>query len=147
MKRAQGIQIHSVGEVLVFSLNCESAVARLMQPTMTGDTIAPMASLCVEEIIRPDYRRGNSIETAVVPLIAEQCRAIGKRIGSLKKVTAISWLTELALSGESSGYTVVDVIDITQEFLNVKDFAMLPLTIKNRMVQNSAIITDEMLKF
>lgn len=117
-----------------------------MQPAVANGTAAPMVPLQVKEILHPGPRGRNSIETVGVPLLAEQLRTIGRQIGPLKKETDISWLTELALLGESSGYTVVDLVDIMHDCLDMKGFAALQLDIENQKVQNTDIVQDEILK-
>lgn len=67
------------------------------------------------------------------------------RLDPLQKGTAVSWLVEVALTSEGSEYTVLDITDLVQEYMDVRDFSALPVKIKNRTVQSSAAVRDEAL--
>lgn len=100
----------------------------------------------IKEILRPGPQGGISTGTTIVSLTTEHLTAIRKRIGLLKKETAISWLAEVALTGIGSGSIVLDIVYIFQEFKDTCDFSALSVAIKNCTVQNSAVIRDEILK-
>lgn len=101
--------------------NGEKALNRSRQPTAPPEEPALMAPMQVKEVFwtapQGDHQLG-SIEMAIVPLIAEQVRAVGKQIGLLKKETAIAWLAQLAILRENIRYAISDLIVIVQECID-----------------------------